>query len=248
VNIFNRIVMVLLIVLSIALVAFIMIRPDLASDAVNRGVAFFDANITDTGGWFSRWFLPIGAAVLLLLLVLLYLEIRKPQHKAVHIQTQDGGYARLDIASVAQSVDYRVDELAGVRKVKTRISSRGKDIDVVVDLDTSPSVNIPVLTDQIIEMTHEIIEGQLGVRIHRRPVINIRHEPYPRGTMPTPAPASGTDRVNATPPAANKLPTPSYSSNLGLGEAFAAEGLTSTEAEADRGAEQPAGDDTKSEV
>ncbi|NLG28146.1 MAG: alkaline shock response membrane anchor protein AmaP, partial [Chloroflexi bacterium] len=215
----------------------------------NRGVAFFDANVTDTAGWFSRWFLPIGAAILLLLLVLLYLEIRKTQHKAVRIQTQDGGNARLDISSVAQSVEYRVDELAGVRKVKTRITSRGKDVDVAVDLDTSPSVNIPALTDQIIAMTHEIVEGQLGIRIHGRPVINIKHEPYPRGTMPTPAQAAGTEYVNATPPAANgKQPAPSYSSNLGLGEAFAAEGLTSPEAEADRGVEQPAGGDTANEV
>ena len=205
-NIFNRIVMVLLIVLKIALVAFVMIRPDLASDWVNRGVAFFDANVTDTAGWFSRWFLPIGAAILLLLLVLLYLEIRKTQHKAVRIQTQDGGNARLDISSVAQSVEYRVDELAGVRKVKTRITSRGKDVDVAVDLDTSPSVNIPVLTDQIIGLCRDIVETQLGIKIHGPVKVNIRHEPYPRGTMPSTG-ALAKEPVNA-PPAGIKPAAP----------------------------------------
>jgi hypothetical protein len=126
-----------------------------------------------------------------------------------------------------------VDELAGVRKVKTRITSRGKDVDVALDLDTSPSVNIPVLTDQIIGLCHDIVEGQLGIQIHGRPILNIKHEPYPRGTMPSTRPL-GNEPVAATPAPANgpKAQAPSYGSMLGLGEAAAEEQTATPTAEA----------------
>jgi len=222
VNIFNRIVMVVLLLVLIVLVALMLIRPDIVSDAATRSVNYVTEGIRDN--WFYQWFLLIGGAVLLLLLVLLVLELRKPRRKLVRIKTQEGGTARMDISSVAQSIENRVDELAGVRKVKTRITSRGKNVDVAVDLDTSPSVNIPVLTDQIIALTHDIVEGQLGIQIHRRPVINIKHEPYPRGTMPSTKPLP-PEPVAPTPPTIGQTrpETPSYGANLGLGEALAKE-------------------------
>lgn len=199
----------------------VLIRPDIAGDAATRGVTYVTEGIRDN--WFYQWFLLIGGAVLLLLLVLLLLELRKPRRKLVRIKTQEGGSARMDITSVAQSIENRVDELAGVRGVKTRITSRGKDVDVAVDLDTSPSVNIPALTDQIIGLTHDIVEGQLGIQIHGRPVINIKHEPYPRGTMPSGKPQPEAVAAPPPPVVQAKPEAPSYGASLGLGEALAKE-------------------------
>jgi len=221
VNVFNSIMMTLLILLLIVLVVYVMVLPSAAHYSATEGLKVYEQDIVN-GNLPYTWFLVGGAAILLLLLVLFVLEVRKPRRKAVRIKTQAGGSARLDITSVAQSLEYRVDELAGVRQVKTRITSRGKDVDVELDLDTSPSMNIPVLTDQVIALCHDIVEGQLGIQIHGRPVINIKHEPYPRGTMPSTKPLGGAELVAPTPAAANTpaAEAPSYGSNLGLGEAL----------------------------
>ncbi|MBC7236858.1 MAG: hypothetical protein H5T69_13545 [Chloroflexi bacterium] len=105
-------------------------------------------------------------------------------------------------------MEYRIDELPGVRSANTHIVSRGRDVDVAIDLDTSPSVNIPVLTDQIVNLAHEIVEKQLGVKIHGKVNIRVRHEPYPRGTMPTTVPLGEEPIV---PPGRVQAPAPALS-------------------------------------
>ncbi|MGC9361112.1 MAG: hypothetical protein ACP5G7_12220, partial [Anaerolineae bacterium] len=60
----------------------------------------------------------------------------------------------------------------------------GNSVKVQLDLDTSPSVNIGLLTDQIVDMVHDIVEGQLGLKIAGKVRVNVHHEPYPKGTMP----------------------------------------------------------------
>ena len=203
-RVFNRVVMILGILLLIALVAYIMILPPDAVFFAQQGLdSFRQWLVTDE----SFYVFPIaGGALLLILLILLWLEVRSPRRKTVRISTKGNGDAQLGVHSVAQSLEYRIDELAGVRKVVSRIVSRGKDVEVYLDLDTSPSVNIPVLTDQIVDLVHDIVEGQLGIKIHGKVGINIKHEPYPRGTMP-PVEPLGAKPVIAPPQVATAAAT-----------------------------------------
>lgn len=185
-NILNRIMMVLAILLGLFVVLFVMIRPIDAVDLVRTNLDFFAQSLFDDQSFLI--FLAATGALEFVLLILFWLELRRPRRKTVRIKTKGGGTAQLGVQSVAQSLEYRIDELAGVRKVRPSITSRGRDIRVAIDLDTSPSVNIPVLTDQIMDLCHDIVERQLGVKIHGKVKINVRHEPYPRGTMPPTAP------------------------------------------------------------
>lgn len=185
-NVFNRIVMVLLVLCLFALVATLLVLPIQSVGFVRTYLDVFEMWVPGEQAFLI--FLLGGAIILLLLFVLFILEVRNPRRKTVRIKTKGGGKAQLGIESVAQNLEYRIDELAGVRKVKPRISSRGRDVVVRIQLDTSPSVNVPVLTDQIIDLCHDIIETQLGVKIHGKVEVDVRHEPYPRGTMPATGP------------------------------------------------------------
>ena len=193
-NAFNRIVMVLGILLWLAVAVCLMLYPLEAVDLARANLDYFKEAIF--GDQFFLMFL-IGLGVFaLFLVILLWLEVRRPRRKSVRITTKGGGAAQLGVESIVQSLEYRIDELAGVRKVSTDIQSRGRDVAVGVDLDTSPSVNIPVLTSQIVDLCHDIVEGQLGVKIHGKVQIRVTHEPYPRGTMPPTGPL-GEEAVNA---------------------------------------------------
>jgi len=186
VNTFNRIVMVLGILFWIAVVTYVVLLPLDAVGVARLGLDVFEQSLFDDQ--FFTTFLAVSGGILFLMLVLLVLELRRPRRRTVRIKTQGRGNAQLDVESVTQSLEYRVDELAGVRQVRTHIRSRGKDVDVSLDLDTSPSVNIPVLTDQVVSLAQDIVEGQLGLKIHGQVRVNIKHEPYPRGTMPVATP------------------------------------------------------------
>jgi hypothetical protein len=185
-NAFNRIVMVLGILIWIAAVTYVVLLPLDAVGVARIGLDLFEQSLFDDQ--FFTYFLIVSGVILFVLLMLLWLELRRPRRRTVRIKTQGRGNAQLDIESVIQSLEYRVDELAGVRQVRTHVRSRGKDVDVALDLDTSPSVNIPVLTDQVVSLAQDIVEGQLGLKIHGPVRVNIKHEPYPRGTMPVTTP------------------------------------------------------------
>ena len=181
-RVFNRIVMIIGILLLLFVALVLMIRPLEAVDWLRMGLNYLEESIFDAT--FFNIYLAVLAGIVLLLLILLWLEIRRPRRKTVRIKTQGGGTAELSTQSVAQSLEYRIDELAGVRNVETHVKSRGRNVEIDIDLDTSPSVNIPVLTDQVMDLAREIVEKQLGVPIHGGVNLRVRHEPYPRGTMP----------------------------------------------------------------
>ena len=200
-NIFNRIVMVLAIIVALIVIAFIMIRPLQAVDLARLGLRYLEEGIFEEQ--FFYIFLAVTGGLELILLVLLWLELRRRRRKSVQVDIEGGGKAKLGTSSVAQSLEYRIDELPGVRKVKPKIKSRGKDVDVIIDLDTSPSVNIPVLSAKVVELCRDILEGQLGVKIHNKVQVNVRHEPYPRGTMPSTEPF-GEEAVTEVPSSEQK--------------------------------------------
>ncbi|MCD6518705.1 MAG: alkaline shock response membrane anchor protein AmaP [Anaerolineae bacterium] len=195
-NVFNRIIMVIGILLWIVLLFFVAIRPLDAVAFARAQLDCFEKGIFEDQ-FFSTFLMSIGA-IELVLIVLLWLELRRTRRKTVWIKTKGGGRAQLGIQSISQSLEYRIDELPGVRKVQAHVLSRGKDVKVRIDLDTSPSVNIPVLTDQIVDLCRDIVEKQLGVKIHGKVEVYITHEPYPRGTMPPTGPL-GQEPVVAPP-------------------------------------------------
>lgn len=204
-RVFNRIVVVIGILLGIAGALFLVLYPIEAVKIAQANISFFEEALFNEQ---FRLYFIIGAAIwIVILLVLLILELRRPRRKAVRIRTDSGANAVLGVNSVVQSLEARIDELAGVRKVIARVRSRGKDVDVAVDLDTSPSVNIPVLTDQVVNLCRDIVEGQLGVKIHGKVLINVHHEPYPRGTMPPTQPLPRGAEAIATKPRLVEAPS-----------------------------------------
>jgi len=218
-NVFNRVVMVLIVLLVIVAVVFVAVYPLETISLITANLNAFREAILASNSIFAI-FMASSGAIVIVGLVILWLELRSTRRRTVRIKTQGAGNAQLDVQSVAQSLEYRIDELAGVRKVQPRIVSRGKDVEVSLDLDTSPSVNIAALTDQVVNLSQEIVEKQLGLKLRGRINVRIRHEPYPRGTMPVsgeparesvipPASPAAKSAAAATPqPSAAAAPAP----------------------------------------
>jgi len=202
-NVLNRIIMVLIILFLVVAVGTVLLTPFNSVSVTRLNLDYMETILSDAQ--VLMIFRAAGAGVLLILLLLLWFELWRPRRKTVRIKTQSGGNAQLDVQSVAQSLEYRIDELPGVRQVRPRIISRGRDVEVVLDLDTSPSVNIPALTEQIVKLTNDIVEGQLGLKIRSKVRLNIRHEPYPRGTMPSTGPLG---KESVVPPVIERPATP----------------------------------------
>lgn len=196
-NFFNRIMMVLACLILLILVGFVLIQPLDAIDTARFGLTIFEQTVMNEQ--FYSIFLGVASLILIILLVVLILELRHPRYRTVRVKSK--GNVQLDISSVAQSLAYRVDELPGVRQVVPHVISHGNDIEVALDLDTSPSVSVPELTDLVVKMCRDIAETQLGLKVRGKIKVNIRHEPYPGETAPTRTQPSPT--LSAGEPAAS---------------------------------------------
>jgi hypothetical protein len=177
-NVFNRVVMIILIIVMIVGGVYLLLRP---MDVFNLGASGIKVLQDQIYG--SRFFMyfAIGGGVLLFVLLLLFwLEVKRVHFRIARVQTKGKSNTWLGIQSIAQSLEFRIDELAGVRTVKPKVTSYGKDVEVFVDLDASPAVNIVNLTDQVTQVVSDVIETQLGLKIRGKVLIHVSQEPYPR--------------------------------------------------------------------
>ena len=199
-NAFNRAVMIVSILIALLCLVILMLliafRPLQAFNVLRDGLDRFERAVYD-GQFFAIFLATLGAFIVFFALVL-WLEMRRPRYKTVRIRTKGRGAAQLGVHSVMESLHNRIDELPGVREVRPRVVSRGRDVEVAIDLDTGPSVNVPELTNKVVDLSHDIVEGQLGVRIHGKVKVSIEHEPLPRGTMAIPT--TGSEASPTEPP------------------------------------------------
>lgn len=177
-NVFNRIVMIILIIAMIAGGAYLLLRPMDVFNLGASGIKVLQDQVYDAR--FFMYFAVGGGILLFILLLLLWLEIKRVHFRIARVQTKGKSNTWLGIQSIAQSLEYRIDELAGVRTVKPKVVSYGKDVEVFIDLDASPAVNIIALTDQVTQTVSDVIETQLGLKIRGKVVIHVTQEPYPR--------------------------------------------------------------------
>jgi hypothetical protein len=130
----------------------------------------------------------IGLIVFVPSVVLLLLEFRRTTRDSIRIAGVMGSEAHLSTQAVAQSLIYYVDALPGIVRVKPKLAARNKTVDVRLDVETTPDIDVRAKTAEITQTARGVIEDKLGLKLNRMK-IEIHHAAYPRGTAPQPAPA-----------------------------------------------------------
>ncbi|MHB1354716.1 MAG: Asp23/Gls24 family envelope stress response protein [Anaerolineae bacterium] len=198
-NVFNRIIMLILIIAMIAGGVYLLLRPMDVLNLIAGGIKVLQDQIYDAR--FFMFFAIGGGIFLFILLLIFWLEIKRVHFRIARVQTKGKNNTWLGIQSIAQSLEYRIDELSGVRSVKPKVTSYGKDVEIYIALDASPTVSIVALTDQVTQMVSEVIETQLGLKIRGKVLIQVSQEPYPRlpasgGILPDESKPTVTPRPN----------------------------------------------------
>jgi len=93
-----------------------------------------------------------------------------------------GGEVELAVESIAQRLEYRVDQLADVVKVRPKIMPRRKDIDVELNLETTPDIDVPTKTEEVCQVAREVVEERMGLKL-RKIKVNIRYAPRADGPL-----------------------------------------------------------------
>ena len=127
-NVFNRIVMIILIIAMIAGGVYFLLRPMDVLNLSASGIKILQDQVYDAR--FFMFFAIGGGILLFILLLIFWLEIKRVHFRIARVQTKGKSNTWLGIQSIAQSLEYRIDELAGVRSVKPKVVSYGKDVEV----------------------------------------------------------------------------------------------------------------------
>ena len=180
-NAFNRILSIMLLLALLVLAIVVAWNPVQAIAVVQQtlaNVATFLGELATSRVWLyalGRAGLAILAAVLLLPLI--WAEIRPRQVRAANLQMASGGKATVSTESVSRRLSWHIDQLADVVSVTPSVLPRGKTVDVALEVETSPEIDVPMKTEEIIAVTREVLTERMGLQVGKVSV-NIRHAPY----------------------------------------------------------------------
>ncbi len=193
-NVFNRIVMALLLLAAIlSLVVFIMmpvrLSNELAADFTDLAESLEDFQIY-LFSFSLNWilFVLLGGMALIVLILILYLEVRLPPRRAVRILRVSGGEALVSTESIARRLEHSILQLGDILEVRPAIFPRRATLDVLLRVTTAPEVDIPAKTEEICQVCREVLEEQMGLSL-RKIRVRLSHGPYTYAPPASRAPA-----------------------------------------------------------
>lgn len=178
-NVFNRIVVVLLLLFSVPLLLLligVVVFPVQAADILSALVGSI-RNISTT----TKLLVVLASLLVLIVdIALLWFELRRPAtSRTVRIKQVTGGEAEMSTESIEGRLAYNIDQLTDVIRVTPRVTGRGKGVDVMLDVETRPDIDVPAKTEEVMALARQVVEDRMGLELTRIRV-NLRHAPFPK--------------------------------------------------------------------
>jgi len=177
-NKFNRVVVVLLLLATIIVATIVLVVPRPAIEVLQEWLWNLDMNLSLAD---PLVLLVAGVALALLVdvvcAVLIWLELRRRRSSAIRVQSISGGEAELAVDSIARRLERSISRLDGVVLIQPNVWGRRGGVEVELDLETSPEVDVPTKTEEVCQVTREAIEDKMGLKLCKVRV-NIKYAPY----------------------------------------------------------------------
>lgn len=183
-NIFNRIVVILLLLVFLAVAVLLAVLPLQTVATVQRGMENFGVFLSNAEKSFLWLFVAgrvlLTVVALLIFGFLLWGELRPRRPKAVKVLTETGSQASVTTDSVARRLVWHIDQLADVISVAPEVTASGKSVNVLLNLETRPEIDVPMKTDEVVRVAQEVITERMGLQLGKVEV-RIKHAPYQEG-------------------------------------------------------------------
>ena len=178
---FNRIVAALLWLLLLILICYVAVAPFRALAQAEAMLVAWQALLE---GWksASNANFVIGQIAVVLGAIALFgslfvAEIWTGRRRGVRVRTVEGGSVELDTDSIGRRLEWHLDQLAEVVTVIPNVKSRGGAVDIRLEVETAPDVDVPMKTDEVVDVTRDIIEQDMGLKLGKLDV-QLRYAPY----------------------------------------------------------------------
>jgi len=175
-NLFNRVLVILLAVLGlaggVASIAAMLMAPEEVLAYFEAWITYFRADYL----WQLAWTgVAFGGILSLVSLALLILEFGPRRSRLVQLTQVGGGQGYLTVESVSQRVRQEVEALPEIKSARPRVTSRGREVDVYLELRTDLGAAISAKTEEVCQVVRQTVEQGLGIKL-RRLDVEVQHE------------------------------------------------------------------------
>jgi uncharacterized alkaline shock family protein YloU len=176
-NIFNRAVVILHILLLVGLLIVAAVVPNTVLSRLLYTVQ--QAQATLQLYWPTSYVVFLAIAVLLVfgLIMLLWLEVRPSASNKVLIRNRDGTRTELSTSSLADSLRRSIDEIDDVFKVKSVVQGKRSGLDILLNLETTPEIDIPSKMQEVSQAARDLVERKMGLKVANLRV-QVKNTPY----------------------------------------------------------------------
>ncbi|HOT93336.1 MAG TPA: hypothetical protein PLJ78_15960 [Anaerolineae bacterium] len=201
-NTVNRVVIVIVLLMLMAILTAVFILPHVLLINIGEWLA-------GAGRYFNQiqpvWRL-VGGLLLslifdLLILFLIFLEVRKPPKRFIRVQQVTGGLAAVSAESIVQQLVYNLDPLPNVIKVTPKVHAKKDKVQAIVDVDVEAGADVPALATKLMDVVKTVLSDSLGLQVYGQPEVRIK-------VAPAPTPVVKKSRPVAEPPAPSRPVAP----------------------------------------
>lgn len=200
-NLFNRIVIILLILAAMLIIPLFFLFPEQAeymlrytADVIQANLAWM--NTLAPTAYIGIRILLAGMGIIVFFIGVLFLALEVIRISRATVRLKDGG-GEVMMDGIAGHLSYTIDLLADVLRVKPKVVSKGKSVQVELYVETAPGVNIPAKTAEIQAAARQVVEEQLGLRINGEVKVLIKPVSYPKSSKPRVAQPTATMQPTA---------------------------------------------------
>jgi hypothetical protein len=200
VNLFNRIVVLLLLValgtVAIAAAALAWTIPNKTINWLADAVQWLDDHDGDT----EKAILTAGAVVVALAaLALVVLELLPRRKADVRVTDVEGGVATLSTAAVAQRIEDSVRQVANVADAKAFVRPRRKGVEVDMDLHVDPDANLAEVTGAASTAARDVLSNRMHVALAAPPRTRLHYRELRLRRTPAVEPANTSSNTTVVP-------------------------------------------------
>lgn len=179
-NVLNRILVVLGLLIALPLGMAMCIAPIPLLEAIGQALDSWRAWL-DTIPGMSRFLLGIlfALAWMVISLLLLILELRRPPRRLVRVERVDGGTVEVNLKTITDHLAHELEQQPGVLRARPQASVRRRAVAVEIDLEMAGDMEIPAQASHIIEVVRRVVEEKVGVRLAEPPRLRLRATPAP---------------------------------------------------------------------
>ncbi|MFN8532723.1 MAG: alkaline shock response membrane anchor protein AmaP [Dehalococcoidia bacterium] len=220
-NVFNRLVVILLAISTIVCSAVTILGLALYQgeviDIFRQVAAAYPRGV----GLEPEFVIGVGvfmAILSILAAIVLWLEVIPGGASGVRLQSVGGATAIVTTDAIVQRVRYEAEQVPGVRQARASMKTNGKEANIRIDARLATDAPVAPVVDQISGGVREAVETQMGVRI-RRLNVYVKHEPMSSkpAPKPVPTPVSATRTSPASPVLTSATDIPATSGGMSPG-------------------------------